>query len=689
MWLMLKKNGLLQLPNFVEEEPVESANEHRCVAGTAGLLASLLIAAGIEAQDNDLQVMPNYRDASMRQVIEAVGTVTGLNFLVDPRVTGNVTFLSYSPMSEESFYEAFLATLAVHGFAAVEAGDVVKIVPDANARSHPGAASGAEGDRLVTQVVQAKNVGAAQLVPILRPLLPQYAHLAAHPGTNSLIIVDRGSNVNRLLQIIDRMDQAADNEIEIVRLESASAADAVSLITALSQGNALEGGPMLQLAADARTNTVMIGGPLSQRLRYRALIAHLDIPARPRGQTRVRYLSYADAEELAANLQMQFAAGSGEGDGVTLWADTGTNSLIIDSPAPVLQEINAIIDRLDIRRAQVQVDAIIVEVTERRANELGLTWAMQGSESGGPVAGTNFSDTAPGILQLGSLATSADALAGAPDGLLAAVGRVGTSSGSWASVLTALAGDSATNIIATPTIVTLDNEEAMIEVGSEVPFLSGQYSGTSAGSGVLNPFQTITRSPVGTRLMITPQINEGSGIKLQIEQETSSISQGAQGAVDLITDRRRIATTVFVNDGSILVLGGLIDDQLREVEQRVPALGRIPVVGALFRSQSTELEKTNLMVFIRPTILRDGIEATLQTDAKYRYIRDLQLEGSTSSVQLMRDEVRPVLPNIDPSANGFPQDSPPTNGPDTSAPNAPDLADSPTPFSPETEPSGK
>lgn len=627
---------------------MEPSDLLRSVRRAVGLLAWLLIAVSAEAQVEGVQIMPNYRDAGMRQVIEAVGEVTGRNFLVDPRVTGQVTFLSYTPMSEEAFYEAFLATLAVHGFAAVEAGDAIKIVPDANARVHPGVASGTDGDRVVTRVVQLDNVGAAQLVPILRPLLPQYAHLAAHPGTNTLIIVDRGANVDRILQLVERIDMAVDNEIEVIHLENASAADAASLITAFSQANAAEGGAMPQLAADARTNSIMISGPANQRMRVRALVAHLDLPAREGGGSQVRYLHYADAEQLAANLQTQFAAESGQGEDVTLWADVGTNSLIIDAPARVLHDINAVIDRLDIRRAQVQVDAIIVEVTESRANELGMTWALQGDGGDGPVAGTNFPGTAPGILQLGAAAANANALAGAPEGLLTAVGRFGDGSANWAGVLTALAGDSATNIIATPTIVTLDNEEATIEVGSEVPFLSGQYTGTNnSATGALNPFQTITRSPVGTRLMITPRINEGSGIRLQIEQETSSISQGTQGAVDLITDRRSIATTVFVDDGSILVLGGLIDDQLREVEQRVPVLGRIPVVGALFRSQSTELDKTNLMVFIRPTILRDSIEATFQTDARYRYIRDLQLGLGTRNVQLMRDAERPVLPDIE------------------------------------------
>ena len=622
------------------------------------LLAALVAAATARAQVPGPQIMPNYREADLRQVVEAVGEVTGRNFLVDPRVTGQVTFLSYSPMSAEAFYEAFLATLQIHGFIAVESEDVVRIVPDATARVHPGLAEETGGDRIVTQVVQLANVGAAQLVPILRPLIPQYGHLAAHPGSNILIIVDRGSNVDRMLNIIGRMDQASDEEIEVIRLENASASEVVTMLGALEQGAVTEGIPPMQIAADDRTNSILLSGPTDRRLRYRALIAHLDTPSGEAGNTQVRYLNYASAEDLAQNLQAQFgSAASAEGappESINIWADAGTNSLIINAPARIMQDMNAVIDRLDIRRAQVQVDAIIVELSERRANELGVNWILQGSQENAPVGGTNFSSAnAPGILQLASAAagatgSGATGLSLDPQGLLAAVGRIADGGSSWAALLSALASDTATNIVATPTLVTLDNEEATISVGSEVPFLTGQYGSTAGTVGTLNPFQTISRNPVGTTLTITPQINEGSGVKLVIVQETSSISPAVEGAVDLVTDQRSITTSVFVDDGNILVLGGLIDDQLREVERRVPVLGRIPGLGALFRSQTTELDKTNLMVFIRPTILRDSAQAAFQTDAKYRYIRDLQLQQGEQSVQLMGDAQRPTLPELPP-----------------------------------------
>jgi len=619
-----------------------------------GLALGATGTAPIFAQDAGPQIMPNYREADIRQIIEAVGEVSGRNFLVDPRVRAQVTLLSFSPMTPEAFYEAFLATLQVHGYVAVDAGDIVKIIPDANARMLPGADPGATGDQIVTQTVRLENIGAAQLVPILRPLVPQYGHLAAHPTSNLLIIADRASNVKRMLSIIARMDQAGDEEIEVIPLLNASATEVVSMLATLNQAAAAAGGaPASQLAADNRTNSILVSGPRNSRLRYRALIAHLDTPTENGGDTRVRYLNYANADDLATKLQTQFTGLVAEGapgvsaEGVSIWADEGTNSLIINAPAKALQDMNAVIDKLDIRRAQVKVEAIIVELTESRAGELGVTWAIQGSGSDNPVALTNFPASGAGIVQLataGAGGTPDPSLL--PSGILTAVGRIGDSSTSWAAVLTALAGDANTNIIATPTIVTLDNEEAEISVGQQVPFLSGQFTNTGAAAGSVNPFQTIQRERVGTSLKITPQINEGSGVKMLIEQETSSISQGASGAVDLVTNERTITTSVFVDDGNILVLGGLIDDQLREGEQRVPFLGRIPGIGALFRSRSTELVKTNLMVFIRPTILRDSVQAAFETNAKYRYIRDLQLEQGEENVQLMRDAQRPTLPEL-------------------------------------------
>ncbi len=621
-----------------------------------GLVLGLGSMSSTLAQDAGPQIMPNYREADIRQIIEAVGEVTGRNFLVDPRVNAQVTLLSYTPMSPDAFYDAFLATLQVHGFAALEAGDIVKIVLDANARQLPGAAAGAVGDRFVTQTIQLQNIGAAQLVPILRPLVPQYGHLTAHPASNILIIADRASNVTRMLNIIARMDQAGAEDIEVIRLENASASEVVRMLTTLNQAAAAAGGaPAARIAADERTNSVLISGNLNGRLRYRALIAHLDTPNEDGGDTRVRYLNYADAEDLATKLQTQFSATGAQGtagdstQGVNIWADAGTNALIINASANVLQDLNSVIDRLDIRRAQVKVDAIIVEVSEETATALGVTWAVQGSGSDNPVALTNFGSTLPGIVQLGAAGAGGTPDPSVlPEGAVLAVGQIRDNGTSWAAILSALRGDAVNNIISTPSIVTLDNEEAEIKVGQEVPFLTGSFSNTGGAAGAINPFQTIQREEVGVSLKITPQINEGSGVKLTIEQTVSSIDFGASGsgAVDLVTNNRSITTTVFVEDRDILILGGLIDDQLSEREQRVPFLGRIPGLGWLFRARTIEKVNRTLMVFIRPTILRDGVQANFETNAKYSYIRDLQLQQAQETVPLMRNAERPLLPEL-------------------------------------------
>jgi len=625
--------------------------------------------AVIHAQPAGPQIMPNYRGADIRQVIEAVGEVTGRNFLVDPRVQANVTLLSFSPMSPDAFYEAFLATLQVHGFAAIDSGGVVKIIQEANARALPSGPSNADGDEFVTQTVVLQNIGAAQLVPILRPLMPQTAHLAAHQTSNMLIMADRAGNIQRMLNIVARMDQAGEEEIEVIALENASASEVVRMLTALNQATAAAGGaPAAQIAADERTNSVLVSGSLNNRLRYRALIAHLDSPSENGGDTRVRYLNYADAEELATSLQTQFSGagaatatdGGDAGGPITIWADVGTNSLVINAPSRVLQDITAVIDKLDIPRAQVKVDAIIVEVRDDRAGQLGITWAIQGAESDNGVGITNFSSTTPGVAQLAASGQDGGVNPGfLPDGISFAIGRISDNGTSWAALLTALRSDAATNIIATPSIVTLDNEEAEINVGQEVPVVSGQFTSTGANAGVVNPFQTINRQNVGTRLAITPQINEGSGVKLNIEQEQSSIAAAASAlATDLVFNNRTITTSVFVEDQQILVLGGLIDDQLTESEQRVPFLGRIPGFGWLFRARSTDRVKTNLMVFIRPTILRDNIQATFETNTKYNYIRDLQLQQAERPVQLMRDAERPLLPALPDQTNQGDSNSP-------------------------------
>jgi general secretion pathway protein D len=604
------------------------------------------------------QTTPNFRNADIRQVVEAVSEISGKTFILDPRVTAKVTIVSKTSMSADAFYEAFLSILQVHGYVAITTGDIIKIIPNASARQHPSPliSNGVGADDIVTRVIQVHNVGAAQLVPILRPLIPQYGHMAAHPSSNMLIISDRANNVNRLVDIISRIDLSSDDEIEIVSLEHASSTEIVRVLTMLTQTPRTDGMSMIaSLIADVRTNSILIGGDKNDRLRLRALIAHLDTPLENGDSTQVRYLRYADAEDLAAKLQTHFTQQAIEGsntsmDQINVWADTQTNALIFNAPPKMMRSLMSIVDKLDIRRAQVLVEAIIVEVLADKISDLGVTWAVKGNSNNDIVGITNFPGSGTNLINLLSAINSdgvVDPSGSIGEGISVGVGRIMDDRTNFSAILNALQGDATTNIISTPTIVTTDNEEASINVGQEVPFVTGSYSNTGTISSAVNPFQTIQREQVGVKLTLTPQINEGNAILLKISQEISSISESAAGAADLITNERTIDTTVIVEDGAILVLGGLIEDSLRESIQQVPILSRIPVLGSLFRHRSVSKVKTNLMVFIRPTILRDGIQAAFATNAKYNYVRDVQLGSRNPSILQMHGVESPVIPQLE------------------------------------------
>ncbi|MDH3619375.1 MAG: type II secretion system secretin GspD [Gammaproteobacteria bacterium] len=628
------------------------------------LVAACLLSAMAVASAQQPAATLNWKDADIRQVVEAVSAVTGKNVILDPRVTGRVTLLSPTPLGPDALYEAFLSILQVHGYVAIESENLVKVVPDATLRQLPTqiGTSGASGpDDLATQVIQVHNVGATQLVSLLRPLLPQYGHLVAHSGSNMLIISDRAANVARVISIIRRIDQASDEDIEVVSLRHASAGEIVRIMTALTATPRADGAPITtSLVADARTNSVLIGGDKSERLRLRTLIAHLDTPLEDGGDTQVRYLRYADAEELATKLQQHFtgqiqAAAGGQGAAaaagtdVSVWADTQTNALIVNAPPKMMRSAMQIVDKLDIRRAQVLVEAIIVEVIIDKQNKLGVSVAVEGTGSNTPIGVTNFPDFLAGVVQLGSAAGggTVDPSGLIGEGLTVGIGRISESGVSFAAILAAVEGDADTNLISTPSIVTTDNEEATLNVGQEVPFVSGSFSNAGGNAGAVNPFTTVNREQIGVKLAITPQINEGDSMVLDISQEISSIAQSAAGAVDLITNKRTVDTTVIVDDGEILVLGGLLEDVLRESDQRVPVLGRIPLLGNLFRSRKTEKLKTNLMIFIRPTILRDAAQTAFETNQKYNLIRNVQEGQQGTDVQLMPGESRPMLPPIE------------------------------------------
>ena len=652
----------------------------RRLVAIAGALALALSAAVAPAQEPT--ITPNYKEADLRQIIEAVSAITGRNFIVDPRVRAQVTLLSSQPMSPGAFYEAFLSILEVHGYVAVSAGDLVKILPDANARQVPGLDNAADApggpDEIVTQVITVRNVGAAQLVPILRPLIPQYGHLAAHQASNMLIISDRAANVNRLVRIIQRIDTGADADIEVIPLEHASASDVVRVVTALQQASSGgETGKPLGLVADDRTNSVLISGDGTARLRMRALVSHLDTPLEDGGNTQVIYLRYADAEDLAQRLRDQANAaqtttggegaaqpGAGQGRGredAVIWADPGTNALVITAPNEVMRSLRMVIDKLDIRRAQVLVEAIIAEVSYNRAAELGVTWALDGSNDNNIIGLTKLGST--GIVDLIGAGLAGDsgagqAIANIPQGILLGGGRVNSDSGTnWGVVLQALLSDSDTNVLSTPSLVTMDNEEAEIKVGQEVPFVTGSFTNTGAAQGSVNPFQTVERKDVGLTLTVTPKINEGDAVVMNVSLETSNIAGSVGGAVDLITNQRTINQRVLVEDGEILVLGGLVSDDLIQTEQKVPLLGDIPILGQLFRSESATTEKRTLMVFLRPVILRDGVQSSIETNAKYRLMQNAQQEAAGRGNQFLNRNVpRPTVPDIEdlePASAGY------------------------------------
>jgi len=636
-------------------------------------------------------ITPNYKDADLSQIIQAVSEVTGKNFIIDPRVNAKVTMLSATPMSPAAFYEAFLAVLQVYGYVAVPAGKVIKIIPNTDARQLPSIDLpndvSSTSDEIVTQIITMKNVSAAQLVPLLRPLIPQQGHLAAYPSGNMLIISDRASNVNRIMKIIARMDESGDEPVEVIALRNASAADLVRTVNQLSQGQAAEGaGAPVKIVADERTNSVLISGEKSLRLKIKALIVNLDTPMQSGGDTQVRYLRYADAEKIADKLKGQATASAKAQGGpqggaptaasgaanvdasVTIWADVATNALIMTAPPKIMKSLMAVIDKLDIRRAQVQVEALIVEVDVNKSSNLGVQWVLYGQgNSTVPAAVTNFPGSGTGIVNLAAAAlggtsstttgtTGASGVAGAVSalktGATLAIGRYNPTSGTnFAAIVHALRSDGSSNIISTPSLITMNNEEAEVKVTQEIPLITGSFSNTQASvSGTTSPFTTIQREEVGTILKVTPHINEGNSVQLKIEQEDSSPGAKLTDSADISTNKRSIKTTVLIEDGGIIVLGGLMSDTVTQSEDRVPVLGAIPLLGNLFKSRSGSRQKKNLLVFIRPKILRDADATETTSEGKYEEVREAEKKLGKGHINLLPGEKQPVIPVIPPKS---------------------------------------
>jgi general secretion pathway protein D len=693
------------------------------VAAAAAFAAALLASATLWAatpparpQDGPT-ITPNYKDADLSQIIQAVAEVTGKNFIIDPRVNAKVTMLSATPMSPAAFYEAFLSVLQVYGYVAVPAGKVIKIVPNTDARQLPANDLpdnvSSTSDEIVTQVISLKNVSAAQLVPMLRPLMPQYAQLAAYAAGNMLILSDRASNVSRVVRIIQRMDESGDEPIEVIALHNASAADVVRVVNSLNQGQGAEGaGAAVKIVADERTNSILLTGEKSQRLRLKALIVNMDTPLTTGGDTQVRYLRYADAEKIADKLKGQATASAKAQGGppaaptagggtsnvdasVTIWADVATNALIITAPPKIMKSLMAVIDKLDIRRAQVHVEAIIVEVDVNKSANLGVQWLLDGGNNYGygvtnlPGSGTSIVDLAAAVLGATGTTTSTVTTGTTSTGLSSstvgtgatfALGKYNSNTGrGFAALVQALRSDGSSNIISTPSLITMNNEEAEVKVTQEIPLITGSYSSsTAAVNGTTSPFTTIQREEVGTILKVTPHINEGNSVQLKIEQEDSSPGAKLTDSADISTNKRSIKTTVLIEDGGVIVLGGLMSDTVTESEDRVPGLGAIPLLGNLFKSRSGSHQKKNLLVFIRPSIMRDAEATESKSEAKYNEVRQDERSLHKGHITLLPGEKQPLIPVVPPGA-GVPAPPPADTNAQGATPNAP-------PTNPPTDP---
>ncbi|MDD9892561.1 MAG: type II secretion system secretin GspD [Gammaproteobacteria bacterium] len=588
----------------------------------------------------------NFKDADINTVIETVSETTGRNFIVDPRVKGKVTVISAEPMDSNGLYQTFLSILEVHGFAAIPFGDTTKIVPQNDAKQlGRGLESTSYSDDLITRALAVQHVAAAQLVPILRPLLPQYGHLAAYAPSNILIISDRQANVDRILDIVRRIDRPGDAEVDVVTLQHANATDVVKMLQSLEKAAAgKKTAESTSFIADPRTNSVLVSGDRANRIRIRELIKHLDTPSESNsGNTNVIYLKYAKAAELAKILQ-GYAKASAQTEGkktssdVTIFADESTNSLVITAPPRLGTEIRNVIDRLDIRRAQVLVEAIIAEISLEKAFDLGFNFSGV-SNAGGFILESGAGGAAAAIAGAVNNPTTAATTLGSLSGLTFGAGSTDSNGDlEFLGILRAVATDSDNNIISTPSLLAMDNQEAEISIGSEVPFVTGQFTNTGS-TGSVNPFQTIERRDVGVTLKITPHVIDDGTVELEIYQEISNISTAATTAADVITNKRTIDTTVIVDNGEIIALGGLLQDNSRDGRTKVPILGSLPVIGGLFRGKSTNRSKSNLMVFIRPIVIQDGYDLKRYSEDRYKLLQSIQL-----SEQSKAGAVLPPLP---------------------------------------------
>ncbi|EGR1169489.1 TPA: type II secretion system secretin GspD [Vibrio parahaemolyticus] len=645
---------------------------------SAWLLAgSLLCVPGAMANE----FSASFKGTDIQEFINIVGRNLEKTIIVDPSVRGKIDVRSYDVLNEEQYYSFFLNVLEVYGYAVVEMDNgVLKVIKakDSKTSAIPVMGDGsAKGDSVITRVVAVRNVSVRELSPLLRQLIDNAGagNVVHYDPANIILITGRAAVVNRLAEIIKRVDQAGDKEIELVELRNASAAEMVRIVEALNKTTNQKSTPEFlepKIVADERTNSILISGDPKVRARLKRLIRQLDVEMATKGNNRVVYLKYAKAEDLvdvlkgvSDNLQAEKQAGqkgasSAQRGEVVIAAHEATNSLVLTAPPDIMMALQDVISQLDIRRAQVLIEALIVEMAEGDGINLGVQWGsletgavIQYGNTGAPIGQVMVgleeakdvtktesywnSDTNKWenrqYTEKGDYSTLASALGGVNGAAMSIV------MGDWTALISAVASDSNSNILSSPSITVMDNGEASFIVGEEVPVITG----STAGSNNDNPFQTVDRKEVGIKLKVVPQINEGDSVQLNIEQEVSNVL-GANGAVDVRFAKRQLNTSVMIQDGQMLVLGGLVDERALESESKVPLLGDIPVLGHLFKSTSTQTEKRNLMVFIKPTIIRDGMTADGITQRKYNFIRAEQLYKADQGLKLMPDEKIPVIP---------------------------------------------
>jgi len=625
--------------------------------------------ASIAASNGDDKITVNFVNADIQSVIKTVGQHTGRNFILDPRVTGTVNIVSDRPVSRDLLYQIFLSALRVQGYAAVEEGGFVKIVPEAEAKTSAGPvgeqATRVPGDRIVTQVFILQHESAVQLVPVLRPLVTANNFIAAYAANNAIVITDYAENVRRIERIIRSIDLPSGAEVQIIRLANASAIDIAQMLqrvvpemspTPSSPGTP----PKAAVAVDTRTNSLLVRSDAPQVMaRIKSLALGLDTPGAGSGNIYVVFLRNAEAVRIAETLRALMSGAESSRTTTTLTTPGGntqtqttaslstasgpsaspspssviqayppTNSIIITATEPLYRSLRTVIDSLDQRRQQVYVEALIVEVATGLAAEFGVQWNAGTNVGNGQTVfgGTNFSTTiGSNILNIAQDPRNAGN--GLNVGLIRGTLKIPGTNIEIANLQVlarALEGDSGANVLSTPNVLTLDNEEAKIVVGQNVPFITGSY--TPVAGSANNPFQTIERKDIGITLRVTPTVSEAGAVKLKIFQEVSSVTRDKAlvQSADIITNKRSLESTVLVDNGQIVVLGGLIQDDQQSSVDKVPLLGDIPWIGALFKYESRSRKRTNLMIFLRPVIVKDERGAAAITADRYEYIRNLQ-----------------------------------------------------------------